>query len=124
MAIVTGEAPLQIRGGHHYFDSNPAVFYIEGLVFEIDLNSTCTGVLEAIGQELLDDDQKPLAIGNDGDIQIMQVHCQVLLDKKEGIFADHFFDQVPLATRALRPDHHENSLVAGTAEPDWHRSQS
>ena len=66
MAIVTGEAPLKDAEDIAIFDSNPAVFYIEGLVFEIDLNSTCTGILEAIGQELLDDDQKPLAIGNDG----------------------------------------------------------
>ena len=94
MAIVTGEASLKDTEDIAIFYPNPAVFYIEGLVFEIDLNATCTGVLEAIGQELLDDDQEPLAIGNDGDIQIMQVHCQVLLDKKEGMFADHFFDQV------------------------------
>ena len=94
MAIVAWEAPLKYAEDIAIFDPNPAVFYIEGLVFEIDLNSTCTGVLETIGLELLDDDQEPLAVGNDGDIQIMQVHCQVLLDKKEGIFADHFFDQV------------------------------
>ena len=60
MAIVTGEAPLKYAEDITIFDSNPAVFYIESLVFEIDLYSTCTGVLEAIGQELLDDDQKPL----------------------------------------------------------------
>ena len=71
MAIVAGEAPLKDTEDIAIFDSNPAVFYIKGLVFEIDLNSTCTGILEAIGQELLDDDQEPLAIGNDGDIQIM-----------------------------------------------------
>ena len=94
MAIVAGEAPLKDTEDIAIFDPNPAVFYIEGLVLEIDLNATCAGVFEAIGQELLDDDQKPLAIGNDGDIQIMQVHCQVLLDKKEGMFADYFFDQV------------------------------
>ena len=94
MAIVAREAPLKNTENIAIFDPNPAVFYIKGLVFEIDLNATCASVLEAIGQELLDDDQEPLAVGNDGDIQIMQVHCQVLLDKKEGIFADHFFDQV------------------------------
>ena len=94
MAIVAREAPLKNTENIAIFDTNPAVFYIESLAFEIDFNSTCTGILEAIGLELLDDDQKPLAIGNDGDIQIMQVHCQVHLDKKEGIFADHFFDQV------------------------------
>ena len=94
MAIVAGEAPLKDTENIAIFDPNPAIFYIESLVFKIDFNPTCAGVLEAIGQELLDDDQEPLAIGDDLLFQIMQIHGQVLLDKKEGILADYFFDQV------------------------------
>ena len=94
MAIVAGEAPLKDAEDIAIFDPNPAIFYIESLVFKIDLNPTSAGVLEAIGQELLDNDQEPLAIGDDLLLQIMQIHGQVLLDKKEGILADYFFDQV------------------------------
>ena len=94
MAIIAGEAPLKDAKDIAIFDPNPAIFYIESLVFEIDLNPTCAGVLEAIGQELLDNDQEPLTIGDDLLLQIMQVHGQILLDKKEGILADYFFDQI------------------------------
>ena len=59
---------------------------------------------EAIGQELLDGDREPLAVGDDRDIQIMQIHSQVLLDKKEGHAADYFWPSL-LPTRALGPDH-------------------
>ena len=94
VAIVAGEAPLKDAKHITIFDPNPAIFYIESLVFKIDFNSTSAGVLEAIGQELLDNDQEPLAIGDDLLIQIMQIHGQVLLDKKEGVFANYFFDQI------------------------------
>ena len=71
MAIIAGEAPLKDAKDIAIFDPNPAIFYIESLVFKIDFNSTGAGVLEAIGQELLDDDQEPLAIGDDLLLQIM-----------------------------------------------------
>ena len=73
VAIVAGEAPLKDAEDIAIFDPNPAIFYIEGLVFEIDFNSTGAGVLEAIGQELLDDDQEPFAIGDDLILQIMKI---------------------------------------------------
>ena len=49
MAIVAGEAPLKDAKDIAIFDPNPAIFYIESLVFKIDFNSTSAGVLEAIG---------------------------------------------------------------------------
>ncbi len=56
--------PAQDTRRTSYFDPNH-IFFIQSLVFKIDFNPTCAGVLEAIGQELLDDDQEPLAIGDD-----------------------------------------------------------
>ena len=68
MPIVAGEAPFKDTEYIAIFNSNPTIFDIKGLVIEIDLNPASTGILEAIRQQLFDDDQEPLAIGNDGDI--------------------------------------------------------
>ena len=68
MPIVAGESPLKDTEYVAILDSNPTIFHIKRLVFEIDLNPASAGILEAIRQQLLDDDQEPLAIGNDGDI--------------------------------------------------------
>ena len=68
MPIVTRKASLKDTEYVAILDSNPTIFDIKGLVFEIDLNPASAGILKAIRQQLLDDDQEPLAIGNDGDI--------------------------------------------------------
>ena len=68
MPIVAGESPLKDTEYIAILYSNPTIFHIKGLVFEIDLNPASAGILKAIRQQLLDDDQEPLAIGNDGDI--------------------------------------------------------
>ena len=74
MPIVAGESPLKDTEYVAILDSNPTIFHIKRLVFEIDLNPASAGILEAIRQQLLDDDQEPLAIGDDPSILIMQIH--------------------------------------------------
>ena len=71
MPIVAGESPLKDTEYVAILDSNPTIFHIKRLVFEIDLNPASAGILEAIRQQLLDDDQEPLAIGDDLLLQIM-----------------------------------------------------
>ena len=68
MPIVAGESPLKDTEYVAILDSNPTIFHIKRLVFEIDLNPASAGILEAIRQQLLDDDQEPLAIGDDPSI--------------------------------------------------------
>ena len=94
MPIVARKTSLKDTEYVAILDSNPTIFDIKGLVFEIDLNPASAGILKAIGQQLLDDDQEPLAIGDDSSIQVMQIHRQVLLDEENGILSYDFFDQV------------------------------
>ena len=94
MPIVARKASLKDAEYVTILDSNPTVFNIKGLVFEIDLNPASAGILQAIRQQLLDDDQESLAIGDDSSIQVMQIHRQALLDEEDGILSHDFFDQV------------------------------
>ena len=68
MPIVAGESPLKDKENISILNYKTTILQIKGLVFEIDLNPASAGILKAIRQQLLDDDQEPLAIGNDGDI--------------------------------------------------------
>ena len=68
MPIVTRKASLKDTEYVAILDSNPTIFDIKGLVFEIDLNPASAGILKAIRQLLLDDDQEPLAISDDPSI--------------------------------------------------------
>ena len=94
MPIVARKASLKDTEYVTILDSNPTIFDIKSLVFKVYLNPASAGILETIRQQLLDDDQEPLAIGDDPSIQVMQIHRQALLDEENGILSYDFFDQV------------------------------
>ena len=80
MAIVAGEAPLKDTEYIAILDSNPTIFHIKRLVFEIDLNPASAGILQAIGQQLLDEMKNYFISKNCTSIRLL-----VLSDNKHAI---------------------------------------
>ena len=71
-----------------------AVFDIKRILLKINLNPALTGIFQTIWQHLLQNNNEPFSVCDDGSVQIMQIEAQALLYKENRILLDNLLDQI------------------------------